>query len=259
MDQQAVLALYDRQMRLDARPDTPTTRIERVGDVVRHVGGDRDWNAVIWSDLDETTAGAAIAGEAAYFREHGWELEWKLYAHDRPADLGERLAAVGFRPDERETLMVAAAGGLRLGVEPPPGVRIMEVTDAAGVELMVAVSEEAFGHAIPWLRPRLLAQLANAPQNTQLLVAMAGDTPVSAARMDLNPGTAFAGLWGGGTHPDWRGKGIYRALVAHRARRAAQLGYAYLQVDASDQSRPILERLGFTALTTTTPYLLGRD
>jgi hypothetical protein len=29
----------------------------------------------------------------------------------------------------------------------------------------------------------------------------------------------------------------------------------FLQVDASDNSRPILQRLGFVALTTTTPYV----
>lgn len=72
--------------------------------------------------------------------------------------------------------------------------------------------------------------------------------------MELHPGSGFAGLWGGGTVPAWRGKGIYRALVAHRARSAAEGGYRYLQVDASDQSRPILQRLGFLALSTTTPY-----
>jgi len=55
--------------------------------------------------------------------------------------------------------------------------------------------------------------------------------------------------------PGWRGRGVYRALVAHRARVAAERGYRYLQVDASDESRPILERLGFHPLTTTTPYV----
>ncbi len=75
--------------------------------------------------------------------------------------------------------------------------------------------------------------------------------------MELVPGTSFAGLWGGGTVEAWRGRGLYRALVAHRARVAAAHGYRYLQVDASPMSRPILERLGFHALTTTTPYLHG--
>jgi GNAT superfamily N-acetyltransferase len=71
----------------------------------------------------------------------------------------------------------------------------------------------------------------------------------------VHPGTEFAGLWGGGTVPGWRGRGIYRALVGHRAGVAAGLGYRYLQVDASSQSRPILHGLGFAALSTTTPYV----
>jgi GNAT superfamily N-acetyltransferase len=69
------------------------------------------------------------------------------------------------------------------------------------------------------------------------------------------PGTRFAGLWGGGTVEAHRGRGIYRALVAQRARAAVDRGYRYLQVDASSQSRPILERLGFHPLSTTTPYV----
>ena len=49
--------------------------------------------------------------------------------------------------------------------------------------------------------------------------------------------------------------GIYRALVAARARIALERGRRYLQVDASDDSRPILERLGFIPVGTTTPYV----
>lgn len=87
------------------------------------------------------------------------------------------------------------------------------------------------------------------------VVALAGDVPVSAARMELVPGTRFAGLWGGGTVESWRGRGIYRALVAHRARAAVERGYRYLQVDALATSRPILERLGFEPLTITQPHV----
>ena len=38
-------------------------------------------------------------------------------------------------------------------------------------------------------------------------------------------------------------------------RLAAARGYRYLQVDASPDSRPILERLGFIRLARTTPYV----
>ena len=67
-------------------------------------------------------------------------------------------------------------------------------------------------------------------------------------------GTPFATLWGGATLEPWRGRGIYRALVRHRANLAASRGFRYLQVDASDDSRPILERLGFVAVTSTIPF-----
>lgn len=249
-----MLALYDRQLRREARPEGPSTRIERDGGIVRHVGAEHDWNAVVWSDLDEATADAAIAGQVRYFGALGLGFEWKLHGHDRPADLGHRLRAAGFLADEQETLMIASIADLRLDAEVPAGVHLHPVTGPAGVDLLVRVGEEAFGGSDPSLRHRLLAQLAHDPQNLRMFVAVAGDRPVCAARMDLNPGTAFAGLWGGGTVPDWRGRGIYRAMVAHRARLAADLGYEYLQVDASELSRPILRRLGFAALTTTTPY-----
>jgi hypothetical protein len=48
---------------------------------------------------------------------------------------------------------------------------------------------------------------------------------------------------------------VFRSLVAYRAALASARGVRYLQVDASPESRPILERLGFTELATTTPFL----
>jgi GNAT superfamily N-acetyltransferase len=67
------------------------------------------------------------------------------------------------------------------------------------------------------------------------------------------------GLWGGSTLPQWRGRGVDRALVAVRAALATTRGVPYLHVDASDDSRPVLERLGDTAVTTTTAYVWTPD
>jgi cysteine synthase len=53
----------------------------------------------------------------------------------------------------------------------------------------------------------------------------------------------------------WRGRGIYKATVAYRAGLAAERGFRLLEVDASNDSRPILERLGFVPVTTTTPFI----
>lgn len=139
--------------------------------------------------------------------------------------------------------------------ELPPGIRLERVTDEAGLDRLIGVHETVFGGDESELRASLLAQLSSAPGTTDLVIAMAGDEPVSAARTDFVAGTEFAGLWGGGTLPRWRLKGIYRALVRYRAELAARRGYKYLTVDASDQSRPILERIGFERLAITTPYM----
>ncbi|MBF8192733.1 GNAT family N-acetyltransferase [Nonomuraea sp. K274] len=255
MDRDEVLAEFDRQLRRAARPDGPGARIEQAGDVVRQVAPQHGWNGVLWSGLDDDGADAAIAEQVGYFGGLGRPFEWKLYAHDRPDDLGRRLLAAGFTAEPAETVMAGWIAALAVDGPPPGGVRLAGVTDQAGVELMARVHERAFGTPGEHLRRRLLDQLAAG--TLVAVVAMAGDVPVSAARMDVHPGSRFASLWGGGTVPEWRGRGLYRALVAYRARLAAARGYEFLQVDASSESRPILARLGFEALTTTTPYVHG--
>lgn len=256
MDHEAVLALFDRQMRQEARADGAGARVERIGDVVRHVGvDDDDWNGVVWCDLNEATADGAIATQVEYFASLRREFEWKLYGHDQPGDLAGRLRAAGFSSEPEETLMVADINDLSTDVELPEGVNLLSITDPSGVDLAADVHEQAFGKSAVQLRHRMLSQLAGEPETFRIVVATAGDLPVCAARMELHLGTDFASLWGGGTVAAWRGRGIYRALVAHRARIAAELGYRYLQVDASSQSRPILQRLGFAVLSTTTPHV----
>jgi len=253
-----LLAIFDARMRAGAEPDEPGSRVERAGGVLRHIGArPEDWHGVLHSDLDTTTADAAIAEQIAFFRARGADFEWKLYSHDHPADLGARLTAAGFVADAPETLFVAEIAQLSqngLPDTPPDGIVLRPVTTAGDADLVAEATEAAFGSGGDRARARVLARLAEDPTTVWTWVAMAGDLPVSAARMLVHPGTGFASLWGGGTAPGWRGRGIYRALVAERMRVAVALGCEFLQVDAMEMSRPILERLGFRALSVTTPY-----
>ncbi len=77
---------------------------------------------------------------------------------------------------------------------------------------------------------------------------------VTAGRLEPVEGTDFAGIWGGATRPEHRGRGIYRALTAARARSAIAHGKRYINSDSTEFSRPILERSGFLKVSTTTPY-----
>jgi GNAT superfamily N-acetyltransferase len=258
VDHKAVLALFDQQIRQGPPGELATARSALARDAVRVVGSEGNWATVVWSDLDESTADAAIAEQIARFAPLGRDFEWKLYSHDQPTDLGQRLIAAGFRPGPEEALLVADAAELPSEIALPEGVRLLPVTDAAGVRLVVQAHEEAFGTHHSSLERRLLTQLAEEPEAMAAVVAMAGDIPICAGRVELCQGTQFASLWGGGTAPAWRGRGVYKALVAYRTRLAVERGYRYLQVDALPDSQPILSRLGFVRLGTTVPYLYDR-
>jgi len=259
MNRSEVLAAFNQQVRQSSNPDGTGARFETHPHVIRRIaqpglGG----SGVLWTSLNAANADEVIAGEVRFFGERGERFEWKLYSYDEPADLPDRLAAAGFVPEEPESLMIAAISEIidqLRSAELPPGVTLERPADDAGVDRLTKVHELVFGSDESELRASLRQQLAEAPETLDMVIAVAGDEPVSAARTDFLPGTEFAGLWGGGTLPEWRRRGIYRALVRYRAELAAKRGYTYLTVDASDQSRPILQRIGFECLAITTPYI----
>lgn len=248
-----LLAEFDRRLRRE--PAAGGGTVERERDVIRVLSAAPDgWSGVVWSDLDGPTADAAIARERARFAglTHPWE--WKYYDYDRPDDLPERLAAAGFAPEPPEAVLVAETARVPTEVDLPAGVRLVPVVDRPGVEALVRVHDEAFGGDHSGLGRALAAQLAGAPDSVAAVLAVAGDRPVCAGRIEFHPGTGFASLWGGGTIPDWRGRGLFRAVVAHRVGLAAERGARLLQVDASAGSEPILRRMGFERIATTVPF-----
>ncbi|MGA8117548.1 MAG: GNAT family N-acetyltransferase [Actinocatenispora sp.] len=256
MNPRAVLAAFDEQIRRNPEAGSPDRHVERGGTVIRSVPAAGDgWAGVTWSDLNEHNADAAIAAQVHRFAQRPGSWEWKHYSYDQPADLPTRLVAAGFTPEPAETLLVAEIADLDLDVKPPEGVEIVPVHDGPGVAAVSSVHDVVFGGDHSALSRYLLAGLTARPSTVAAAVAMAGTTPVAAGRVEFSPGTDFASIWGGGTVREWRGRGVFRALVAHRACLAAERGFRYLQVDASTDSRPILRRLGFVELATTTPFV----
>ena len=247
-----MLTAFDEQIR--RHPDGDG-RVERDLGVIRCVSDAGGWNGVTWSDLDDGNADAAIAAQLIRFAEIPTPWEWKHYSYDQPPDLPARLVAAGFAREQAETLLVAEIADLALNVASPAGVELRAVVDQQGVDAVVAVHDEVFGVDHSALRDVLTRSLTERPRRVEALVAVAGQAPIAAGRVQFHPGSDFAGLWGGGTLPAWRGRGVFRSLVARRAAMAAARGFRYLQVDASPESRPILERLGFVELATTTPFV----
>jgi GNAT superfamily N-acetyltransferase len=216
VDTTGILRLFDDQMRRRAAPDCLV------------VG--KGWSGVIWPPDD-----GEVEPLVARMRELPGHVEWKYYSHDGP-ELRERLLAAGLEPENEETLVVAEAA---LIASPPDEVELRLAKDD-----FEEIAARVFG-----LRYGL-------PGKAVAVVAYVDGEPVSGGRVDFEDGVEFAGLYGGITLPEFRGRGLYRATVARRAELARERGYRWLYSDALPTSRPILERLGFVAITTTTPFVI---
>ena len=251
-----LLAIYDEQMR--GVPPLPADEAasEWDGPLLRIVGRHR---GLVRTPPDLGVRGAAldrlIVRQRDYFAARGEAVEWKTNGHDKPEDLTDRLRAAGFVPEERETVLIGLADRMAASPVLPEGVVVRRVTADVDMHRIAAMESTVWQGDWSWLAEDLSWRVRTAPEEIRVLTAEAGGEVVSAAWLVFRAGTESASLWGGSTLPAWRGRGIYRALVAARAALAVARGVRYLQVDASDDSAPILRRLGFQAVTTTTPYV----
>jgi GNAT superfamily N-acetyltransferase len=216
VDTTEILEAFDEQMRRKAAPDS------------MFVG--KGWSAVLWRPDD-----GRVEPLVARMRELPGHVEWKYYSHDG-TELRERLVAAGLEPDDEETVVVAEV----TSISPPPDDVDLRIVDEEFVDLAASVFGDRF----------------ELPEKAVAVVAVVDGKPVSGGRVDFEDGVEFAGLFGGITLPEYRGRGLYRATVAKRAELARERGYRWLYSDALPTSRPILERLGFVAITTTTPFTI---
>jgi len=253
-----MLAAYDAELRAYVPPiPAEGETIERDGPVLRFMRDDgQGW--VLYQHLgglEGEALDALIARQVEVFAKRGQRFEWKHHTHDLPVDLPDRLRAAGFVPEDQETVVIGEVEGIAGPVVVPEGVRLREVTARPDLERIARMEGEVWGERHTDLVGFLASEIAADPESVRIVVAEAGDTVVCASWIRFPIGTDIATLWGGATLAAWRRKGIYRATVTYRANLAAARGFRYLQVDASDDSRPILERLGLVAVTTTTPYV----
>ena len=260
-----MLRAYDRDLRGDAET-VGATRVTPLGPLrlaeVDDGGGGfvsyRDLGGLDGEDLDRL-----ILDAVAFFRDETAldRFEWKTRGHDAPADLAHHLVAAGLEAEDEETVMIGEASSLVADLELPAGVVVRRLEHGApGLEddlaALQAMQAGVFGQSWGSVESALVGMGRG---DEYWVVEAPGDGIVTGGRLVCVEGTEFAGVWGGATVPAWRGRGLYRALVSARARSALARGYRYIQSDCTPMSRPILERSGLLAVTTTTPYVWTRQ
>ncbi len=252
MDVQKVLALYDQEQRREIEFPDMERQVLPSGDewprIVRYVRPQPAMSFVLYSDLDEATADATIDEQIAYFRANDLKFEWKVYSHDRPADLAQRLVARGFAAEPMDDIMVLDVANAPAALLAEPAADVRRLTAPARLADVQAVLEAVWGEDFSWVHDRL-GQAMNIPGYLSVYVAYVGETPACAGWIYFNEGQ-FASLWGGSTLAAYRGRGLYTALLAARVREARARGVPYLTIDAGEMSRPIVARHGFQTITT---------
>lgn len=257
-----LLAAYDEQLRTDAET-AGAVSVARLGSLrlVTLTGGR---GFVTYRDLAGADAGTirrlVVEVLAHYHADPAIErVEWKTRGHDHTPGLHEALLDNGFVPDQPESIMIGQATLLAVEVTLPRGVTLRQVTDDADVRAMSAMADEVFGETPSEQRADALVRRLSAGDGMELWIAEADSRIVSGGRLEPVRDSDFAGIWGGATRPEWRGRGIYRALTAARARSALDLGKTLIYSESTEYSRPILERSGLTTVSTTTPYHWHRE
>ena len=240
--------LYDQQQRISI--DYPRIKREVTARTVRLVDKINERGTVIYSNLDEGNADAAIREEIAYFRklQIADDLEWKLFDYDQPADLKDRLIKHGFVPQDPDAVLILDLQAVPPVLLEPIPQDVRRITDPALLSDMIAVHKGVWDEDQSWLINSLGRTLREKPQELSVYIAYVDGNPASAGWIDYHEGNPFAGLWGGSTLPEYRKQGLYTALVKARVQEAIERGIRYLTIDASPMSRAVLEKFGFALM-----------
>lgn len=248
-----VLALYDKEERREVEQSGMRRGVTPF--VVRQVDLLGRRSTIVYSRLEAAHADSVIGGEVAYFDGLGHDLEWKLYAHDTPANLHDYLVAQHFEAEDPEAIMVldlaSVPDSLRRSVQHD----VRRIPDPAGLREVLAVSQAVWEEDLSDLGARLALELRAERCDLAVYAAYVDDVPACCGWLRYDRRSQFASLWGGSTLPGYRGRGLYTALLAARMQEAQRRGARFLTVDAGAMSRPIVSALGFVQLTTARAYM----
>jgi hypothetical protein len=142
-----ILDLYDAEERRNV--ELFDTRREASSRAVRHTSRLGGQGVVIYSDLAVGDVEAVVVEQIEYFESIGQDFEWKVYAHDSPSDLGARLAALGFKAEDEETIVCLDLSALPERLAETNTENVERVSDPDGVGEIVSMMESVWQEDAP--------------------------------------------------------------------------------------------------------------
>lgn len=221
--------------------------------IVKMISSAAHGSHISYFNLSPDKVDDTIKAELEFFKQHQVSFEWKTYDTDSPSNIGERLLAHGFKKGEPESFMVLELDTIAHSFAESDSV--VEVHNLAGIQDAINVQQQVWGGDMSGQLAHLIASKEFAPNDISIYLVYENNKPVTSGWIVYNGESPFAGIWGGSTVDGYRGKGYYSALLHKRINDARRKGKKFLTIDASEMSRPIVEKHGFKKVATTTPYL----
>ena len=255
----ALLALYDDTMRRNVHIAGCVREITPL--VTRCTTTTGSQRYLMWHDFRESDLAASVDVEIAAVRGHAKVLMWKLYAHDSAHDeLREELIARGSNETGPYTLMATPVQAMLNALaasqkDTSINLAVSELLTAKDLDAYQTIWDDVWPDA-PNSRyvDDYRALIEKHEPGIVFFAGFDGDNPVTSGYMFHAPSAPFALLCGGTTKAAWRHQHAYTRMLEARAQAALQRGAKYLAVEASAESKPILERLGFMPLSTLAFY-----
>ena len=195
MELNQILAIFDREQRQEVTyPGEPR---EVTPEVVRLLSPHRRVSSLIYSELNESNADMIIRREVTYATGLGHNLSWKVYTHDQPPNLKQRLAAHGFAAQDLESVLVLdlQENGRPLMDEGLlSGVDMRRITGPETIGAVITIEEDVWDEDQSYLQD-LAVELQTAPQGLSMYAAYVDGVPASAAWIRFHAGSQFASLW----------------------------------------------------------------
>ena len=257
VDREAVREALDEQLRRNPAALWPGERVERDGRVVRFISpGGLERGAVERPRRGERRRRDRLAGREVLAPPRPWE--WKHYSHDaagRPP--GPPPVRRASRRKSRRRCWSARSPACRLACRRPAwGSRLGWCATGPQWSASKRCTTRCSAARAPGSAGCCSPTWASSARGHGAFLAMAGAVPGRRRAHGIRPGNGLrrcstarapwrAGAAAGSFIPSWR-----CAVAA-----AAERGFRYIQTDALPDSRPILKRLGFVELGTTTPFI----
>ncbi|RPJ00727.1 MAG: GNAT family N-acetyltransferase [Chloroflexi bacterium] len=133
-------------------------------------------------------------------------------------------------------------------IRPGSQVELRMISEPGQLGEVQSVLKGVWGGTFEWIHARLGSHLA-IPGYLYVTACFVEGQAASVGCVYFHSGSPFANLYGGETLPEYRGRGLYTALLAARAQEVLRRGCRYLTIDDGPMSAPIVVRHGFQLLT----------